>query len=185
MEIFEKKHPIGFAINLFLHLTMSGISGLALFTPLLVEQVNGGWPIIIMIIVVFGTTSILFFIFAVDFCTEYKHLVIDKKPAIIINDDSITYYAFYSRKYVTFKLEDIKEFKFISNKMGGFIQPVFKNPELAKKYKYRTYLMHFTIVARIDYLEDGYSNIIYILNHIIDDTYFEDIYKKVKGGNHS
>lgn len=177
MEIYKKKYPIEFAISLFYSLTIFGMSAFALSLPLFVEK---RWPIIVMIIVVFGAFSILFFILSVDFCAEYKHLVIDKKPVIIINDDSITYYAHFSRKYVTFKFEDIKEFKLIIIRGGSFIQPVFKNPELAKMYKYRSYWMQYSIVAKYDNFEDGYSNIIYILNHIIDGTYFEDIYKSVK-----
>ncbi len=184
MEIYGKKHTIGFAFDIVFMLLALGVSVAGLTIPLYKDMTAE--PLATAFYMsIFATIFVGSIIVGITHCAEYKHLVIDKKPAIIINDDSITYYAFYSRKYITFKLEDIKEFKFISNKMGGFIQPVFKNPELAKKYKYRTYLMHFTIVARIDYLEDGYSNIIYILNHIIDDTYFEDIYKKVKGGNHS
>lgn len=177
MEIYKKKYPIEFAISLFYSLTIFGMSAFALSLPLFVEE---RWPINVMIIVVSGAFCVLFFILAVDFCAEYKHLVIDKKPVIVINDDSITYYAHFSRKYVTFKFEDIKEFKLIVTRGGSFIQPEFKNPELAKKYRYRSYWMQYSIVAKYDNFEDGYSNIIYILNHILGCTYFENIYKSVK-----
>lgn len=179
MEIFEKKHPISFAFDLGFMLIALALSVAGLTISLYKTTAYPLWATVFYMSI-FAVLFVGSIIVGITHCAEYKHLVIDKKPAIIINDDSITYYAFYSRKYVTFKLEDIKEFKFKFNRMGDFIQPVFKNPELAKKYKYRSYLMHFTIVARIDNLEDGYSNIIYILNHIIDGTYFEDIYKSVK-----
>lgn len=180
MEIYGKKNLIEFTFSIVFALSVLGLS-LAGLTILLNKDItDDSWLRIAICMFSYAILSVFSIIACLNCCAEYKHLVIDKKPAIIINDDSITYYAFYSRKYITFKLEDIKEFKLTVSKSARFIQPVFKNSELAKKYKYRTYLMHFTIVARINNLEDGYSNIIYILNHIIDGTYFEGIYKPVK-----
>lgn len=179
MEIYERKHTFGFAINFIYWLVVLGMSSFVMSIPLFARRVVIEWYVI-MFVIVFALLFISSIMLVLAHYAEYKKLANGKKPAIIVNDDSITYYAFFCRKYVTFKLEDIKEFKLRSTKEGCYMQPEFKNPELAKEYKYRKGIMHYTVVARIDYIEMDSQVLIDTLNRILNSTYFEEIYNSIR-----